>query len=66
MVRARSFSEVWIIFIHENAFENVVCQNGGHFFHGAREDELTYLEPRSDQDDDGIVAAESIEVVFYR
>ena len=24
----------YIIFIQENAFENVVCQNGGHFVQG--------------------------------
>ena len=30
-----------IIFIQENAFENVVCQNGGHFVGG---DELIRLE----------------------
>ena len=32
------FSEIWtqnsVIFIQENAFENVVCQNGGHFDQG--------------------------------
>ena len=30
------FSEIWIgiLFIQENAIENNVCQNGGHFVQG--------------------------------
>ena len=29
-----NFSEIWIIFNHENIFESVVCQIGGHFVQG--------------------------------